>query len=382
MIQLKKTPDHIELVKAMGSRNKTVSMEAAEAFAAGIWPVIQQVIQQAGTASLIYNDYEFDEDTAPTIPLDFLHGEGAGVISTWSAGINGGLPTSEMFSSDELRLSYYDIDSAVSFRKQYARKSNLNVLSNSVERMISEILVKQELQSWATICRALGEASTVVNGVATGHTKPAGTAGVFLLDDLNNLITLARRINQSYAGGQPVNPYSKGPTDIFVSPEVKAQIRAFSYNPMNAKIGPTPAGSTIANFTSTTAIALPDAIREEIYRSAGTSSLFDINITDLIELSKDAKYSKLFSLYATGNIAPGSAAYTAGTNEVIFALDLSKRAYIRGVQTSNQNPGDSAQVSVNVDDQFSLRADKIGFFAGVREGRVCADARSTLGIIL
>ena len=156
MIQLKKTPEHIELVKAMGSRNKTVSMEAAEAFAAGIWPVIQQVIQQAGTASLIYNDYEFDEDTAPTLPLDFLHGEGVNTVPTWSAGINGGLPTSEMFTSDELRLSYYDIDSAVSFRKQYARKSNLNVLSNSVERMINEILIKQELQSWAVICRALG----------------------------------------------------------------------------------------------------------------------------------------------------------------------------------------------------------------------------------
>src|SRR5260221_583241 len=130
MIELKKTPEHIELVKAMGSRNKLVSAEAAEAFAAGIWPVIQQVLMQAGTASLIYNDYEFDEDTAPIIPLDFLYGEGVNVIPTWSAGINGGLPTSEVYSSDELRVSYYDIDSAVSFRKQFARKSNLNILSN------------------------------------------------------------------------------------------------------------------------------------------------------------------------------------------------------------------------------------------------------------
>ena len=47
MIELKKTPEHIELVKAMGSRNKQVSAEAAEAFAAGIWPVIQQVLMQS-----------------------------------------------------------------------------------------------------------------------------------------------------------------------------------------------------------------------------------------------------------------------------------------------------------------------------------------------
>ncbi len=382
MIELKRTPEHIELVKAMGSRNKQVSMEAAEAFAAGIWPVIQQVINQAGTASLIYNDYEFDEDTAPIVPLDFLHGEGVNTIPTWSAGINGGLPTSEMFSSDELRLSYYDIDSAVSFRKQFARKSNLNILSNSVERMINEILVKQELQAWAVIMRGLGEASTIVNGVATAHTKAAGSTGVFLLDDLSKLITLSRRINQSYAGGQPVNPYSKGITDLFVSPEVKAQIRAFAYNPMNTKPGPTVAGSTLASYTATTAVALPDAVREEIYRAAGTASLFDISITDLPELGVGAKYNTLFSLYATGNITPAVGAFAAATNEVLVGIDLGKRAFIRGVQTSNQNPGDSAQISVGVDDQFSIRADKLGFFAGVRESRVLADARAVEGLII
>jgi hypothetical protein len=287
-----------------------------------------------------------------------------------------------MFSSDELRLSYYDIDSAVSFRKQFARKSNLNILSNSVERMINEILVKAELQSWAVIMRALGEASTIVNGVATAHTKPAGTTGVFLLDDLSKLITLSRRINQSYAGGQPVNPYSKGITDLFVSPEVKAQIRAFAYNPMNAKIGPTPAGATVANFTSTTAVALPDSIREEIYRAAGTASLFDINITDLPELGVGAKYNTLFSLYATGNITPAVGSFAAATNEVLVGIDLTKKSFIRGVQTSNQNPGDGAQVVVAVDDQWSLRSDKLGFYAGVRESRVCADARAIEGLII
>lgn len=382
MIELKKTPEHIELVKAMGSRNKLVSMEAAEAFAAGIWPVIQQVLQQAGTASLIYTDYEFDEDTAPTVPLDFLYGEGANVIPTWSAGINGGLPTSEMYTSDELRISYYDIDSAVSFRKQFARKSNLNILSNSVERMINEMLVKAELQAWAVIMRGLGEASTVVNGTATGHTKSAGATGVFLLDDLSKLITLSRRINRSYAQGTPVSPYSKGITDLFVSPEVKAQIRAFAYNPMNAKIGPTPAGATIANFTSTTAVPLPDAVREEIYRSAGTSSLFDISITDLNELGIGGKYNTLFGLYATGNINPAGSTFNTATNEVLVGIDLSKKAFVRGIQTSNQNPGDGAQVTVLVDDQFTLRSDKLGFWAGQREGRVMCDARAVEGLII
>jgi hypothetical protein len=380
MIELKKTPEHIELVKAMGSRNKQVSMEAAEAFAAGIWPVIQQVLQQAGTVSLIYNDYEFDEDTAPIIPLDFLYGQGANVVTTWSAGINGGLPTSEMYSSDELRVSYYDIDSAVSFRKQFARKSLLPILSNSVERMINEILVKQELQGWSVIMAGLAQASTNVNGTQYTHTIPAGTQGIFLLNDFSNLITRGRRINHSYAQGTPVTPYSKGITDLFVSPEVKAQIRAFAFNPMNAKGA---GGATLGSSDyRSNGIPLPDAIREEIYRSAGTSSLFDVNITDLNEFGVGAKYNTLFGVYANGNIAPGNTSFVAGTNEVLVGIDLTKKAFVRGVQSANQNPGDGATVSVMVDDQFTLRQDKIGFWAGVREGRVLADARSTVGLII
>lgn len=379
MIELKNTPEHVELVKAMGSRNGQVSMEAAEAFASGIWPVIQLVLMQAGTASLIYTDYAFDEDTAPTIPLDFLHGEGANVVQTWSSSMGGGLPTSEMYSSDEARVSYYDVESAVSFRKKYARKSNLNILSNSVERMINEILIKQELQAWAVVMAGLAQASTVVNGTATIHTSAAGTTGLFLLADLSKLITKARRINQSYAGGQPVNPYSKGVTDLFVSPEVKEQIRAFVYNPMNTKLGPTAVGATVANYTNTTAVSLPDAIRQQIYESAGTADIFGINITDLPELGVGGKYNTLFGTFATGNINPAGTTFAAGTNEVLVGIDLTRKAYARAVATNGDTGG---TVVVSVDDSFPLRSDKVGFYSQVQEGRVLLDARSTLGLIL
>ena len=377
MIELKNTPEHVELVKAMGSRNGQVSAEAAEAFASGIWPVIQMVLQQAGTASLIYTDYAFDEDTAPIIPLDFLHGEGANVVQTWSAGIAGGLPTSEMYSSDEARVSYYELESAVSFRKKFARKSLLNILSNSVERMTNEILVKQELQAWAVIMQGLAQASTNVNGTATAHTKAAGSTGVFLLDDLSKLITLSRRINHSYADGTPVVPYSKGITDIFVSPEVKAQIRAFAYNPMNSKIGQV-AGTSSAGYAAT-AVPLPDAVRESIYNSAGSSELFGISITDLNELGIGGKYNTLFSLFATGNITPANGTFSASANEVLVGIDLTRKAYARAVETNSDTGG---TVVVNVDDQFPLRADRIGFWSKVQEGRLLMDARSTLGLIL
>ena len=67
MIKLKNTPEQVELVKAIGSRDPAVSRPAAEAYAAAIGPVIKEVLLQAGTASLIYKDYEFNEDDVKKI---------------------------------------------------------------------------------------------------------------------------------------------------------------------------------------------------------------------------------------------------------------------------------------------------------------------------
>jgi len=69
-LKLKNTPEQIELVKAMGSKDVSVSREASEAFAAFLGPVIQQVINQASTSGAIYQDASYDEDDHPSFPLD------------------------------------------------------------------------------------------------------------------------------------------------------------------------------------------------------------------------------------------------------------------------------------------------------------------------
>lgn len=323
----KNTPEQIKIVEAMGSRDSSVSLPAAQAYAAAIGPVIKEVLNQQGTASLIYSDYEFNEDDNQSIPLDLFYDQPAEYVKVWAASpIAGGLPTSEIAGVAEMKFSTYGLETAVSFLKKYARKHNLNVLGKTTDRLINETLIKQELQAWSVLLKALGEASSPVNGVATKHTIAAGLAGTFKLDDLSRLITLSRRINQSYSNGTPVAPYSKGVTDIFVSPEIKEDIRAFTYNPMNTSPGPTVAGSTLSNYTATTAVPLPDSVREEIFRAAGTSSLYGINITDLNELGVSQIYNQLFSAYASGNIAPGATTFVPGTHELILAADLTRES--------------------------------------------------------
>ena len=141
-LKLKNTPEQVELIKAMGSRNGTESREALEAFAAFVGPVIQKVLNESAISSALYTDMAYDEDDSPSIPLDLYYNEDAGLISVWSQNVAGGMPTSTVdVPVQEMKFSTYRLDSAVSFNKKYARKSRLDVVSKAIERMTQEVLL-------------------------------------------------------------------------------------------------------------------------------------------------------------------------------------------------------------------------------------------------
>jgi hypothetical protein len=157
---------------------------------------------------------------------------------------------------------------------------------------------------------------------------------------------------------------SKGVTDLFVSPEVKEQVRAFAYQPMNTRSGTETAAGT-------TAVPLPDDIRGEIYRAAGTQEIYGIGITELLELGDAQKYNDLFKAYYGGS-------FTAASDQILVGVDLSRQSLIRPVETSE---GGSTFVAQN-DDQFVSRQEKVGFYGKLKEGRVCIDSRALTGIIV
>jgi len=359
-IKLKNTPEQVELVKAMGSRDASVAREASEAFAAFIGPVVSKVLMAAGTASTIYSDAPYDEDDNPSLPLDLWHDAGQDYVTVWSQGVAGGLPSSSVEGFNELKVSTYRLDSAVSFLKRYARRGRLDVVSKAVERMSNEVLVKQERNAWAVVLKALAEART--NGLTgglinKGHIIGANTPGSFTLSDLNNLMTLVKRINTSYAGTSTSDSY--GLTDLFVSPEIKADIRAFAYQPFTTSSSPTEGTN------------LPDSIREEIYRNAGAESIYGVTIHELVELGVNAKYNALFDAFK------GDYTFSSNSNELAIGLDLSKEAFIRPVARQAESGG---TFTVLPDDQFVSRSEKTGFYGSLEEGRVCIDGRAIVGI--
>lgn len=374
-ITLKETADQKQLIRAMASTDKNVAMEAQIAMAAFIGGVVQQVLQQAGTAGFIYTDAPYDEDDSPSYPLDLYYGTDVNTVMTWSQSMAGGLASSHVSGTQELKIATYRLDSAVNILKKYARRARLDVVSATITRMAQEILVKQERNAWSVLLKCVGEALTN----ATKHTIAASTLNVLQLDDFNRLLTLSKRLNVSFANGTPDSNFSNGATDLFLSPEMMEQIRGFAYQPMNTRIGPTVAGSTLANYTASNAIPLPDSVREAIFRSAGAQEIYGLALHELRELGTTQKYNVLFGQYAQTGIVNGGGNFNTSNDEIVIAIDLTRKSFLRPIARH----ADSGTTFVaQVDDQWVSRSEKIGWYGSQEEGRLALDARSISAIIV
>jgi len=376
-IVLKENPEQLELMRCMGSTNPAVAREATEAIAAFLGPVVRKVLMTAGTVAKIYRDVEYDEDSDPSIPVDLFYAEGEGYVTVWSQNVAGGLPTSQVTGFKELKFGTYRIDAGVSFNKKYARKARLDVLSKAVERLINEVLIKQERNGWAVILKGIAEAYTVTqpNGNLV-HAIATATPGVFQLKDLSNLMTRIKRINSSYSSNTPVAPYTYGMTDLYTSPETKAQIRAFAYNPVD-----TSSGNTVQN--------LPQNLREEIYRTAGMQSIFGVNIVEMNEFGIGQKYNVLFNKFTTagGNgfaqaIPGNNGGNWSATDEIMVGIDNTRGALLRPIARQSDSGGTFTVLPDGQFEAYGTRVQKVGFYGFLEEGRVLLDARALSALIL
>lgn len=379
-ITLKRTPEQIELIKAMASRNRSVAYDAQVALAEFIGPVLAEVINNAPTLSNLFTALPYNADDNPSIPLDLYYDiTDEDYITVYSQSVAGGLPTNQVLpTASEMKVATYSLDSALSFDRRYAAKHRMDVVAKTFTRMAQEILLKQERTSATLTMAAL--ANAVTNSKA--HVQRSNQAGRFLLADLNELLTLAKRINTSWANGTPATGARAGLTDILVSPEIVEQIRAMAYNPINTVAGIT--DTTGTEVGSTVGIAAPDAMRMAVYNSAGIPSFYGVSILEFNELGKGQKFNTIFDTAAgtteyTKADGTGGAQFNGSTSEIIVGIDRSRDSLIRVVAT---DPDSNSEFTLVADDQYSIRQNKIGYFGSLEEGRVILDNRALVGKIV
>ena len=375
-ITLKRTPEQVELIKAMASRNKTIAYEAQVALAEFIGPVLAEVLNQAPTVSNLFQSLQFNADDNPSIPLDLYYNiSNEDYVQVYSQSHAGGLPTSQVLpTASELKLATYSLDSAVSFDRRYAAKSRMDVVSKTFTRVAQEILIKQETTSATLLMTAVANAST--NGRA--HVETNRVASKFTLADMNDLLTLAKRINTSFIGGTPTSR-TKGLTDLICSPEVVQDIRSIAYNAINSADADGTAPPADGG-----ALAAPDELRMDIFRNAGIPEFYGLGIMEINELGTNQKFNTLFDV-AAGSTAynnPGGTlaiTFNTATDDFVLGVDRSRDALIRAVAVDDESGG---EFNLIADDQYSIRQNKIGYFGSMEEGRVVLDNRVLVGKVI
>jgi len=370
-ISLKRTPEQIELIKAMASKNRSVAYEAQVALAEFIGPVISEVINNAPVLSNLFAPLQFNSEDNPSIPLDLYYDvSDEDYVQVFSNTVAGGLPQNQVVPTvSELKVATYSLDTAVSFDRRYAAKSRMDVVSKTFTRMAQEILLKQERTSANLIMGALAGAST--NG--KDHVFRATTDGSFLLDDFNELITRAKRINTSWSKGTPEGG-RRGITDILVSPEAVKALREMAYNPINTK--------TVGTGND---LAAPESLRNDVYQAGGgLPSFYGISLMEVNELGVGQKFNTIFdtvagsSTYAKADGTTGDAEFDGAADEILVGLDRGREALVKAIAVDEEN---GSEFQLTADDQYSIRQNKIGWFGGLEEGRMVLDNRALLGII-
>jgi len=375
-IKIERTPEQVELVKAMASKNREVAYEAQAALGDFIGPVLAEVVNQAPTVSNLFTTLQFNSEDNASIPLDLYHDIGdEDYVQIWSQNAPGGLPTNHVAPrQQEMKFTTYRLDSAVSFDKRFAARSRMDVVSKTFTRIAQEILLKQEKTSASMIMTAVANAATnSKNHIMRGHTQ-----GRFLLADLNKLFTLTKRINTAWTGGTPADRRGRGITDLIVSPEIVEEIRGMAYNPINTK-------------GAVTDIPGTDKLREQVFNSAGIPEFYGVSIMEINEMGVGQKWNELFNLVSTtadnggdkdyGDSGDGATTgvFDESKEQICLGVDLSRESMLRAVATDSET---GAEFDLVVDDQFVSRSQKIGYYGSLEEGRMILDDRVLTGIIV
>jgi hypothetical protein len=119
------------------------------------------------------------------------------------------------------------------------------------------------------------------------------------------------------------------------------------------------------------------------------SEMYGVLLHELLELGLGKKYNVLLDAMsvAAGNTVIGggnsgnfSSSATAGTgDDLIVGFDFSRDSFVRPVARQHESNG---TFTVLPDDQFVARAEKIGFYGFLEEGRICIDARAVVGLVV
>jgi hypothetical protein len=380
-IKLKEKPEHIELIKAMGSIDADTSKEAMKVFARLVGPLAKKVIDETNIIDGLYDTLAVGEFEPRTIPLDDFHNiDEADHVRVSYAGRPGDLAYSQVTGADDIAFSTFVIGAAIAMYKKYLKAGRISHAENAIRKLVNEVRFKMKRQGIQPILDGL--ANNTTNGGR--HLIRSNTANQLGLDDFNRLQTMAARILTSGLGDTPATGNTARIIDtLIMSPELVEEIRSFAYEPMNTRSG-------AVTTSGATSLAAPESVRESVYSAGGVPTIYGTDIIQLNEMGIGQDFNTIFDTLA-GSVAypdageafdSSSTTVFDGANEE-FVLGLARAVDVNGllkVEITDAETG--SEFNTVPDDQFVTREGKVGFFGSAECGYMNIEARNLFGIIV
>lgn len=377
---LNKLPKELEaqvktLIVDCASKNSEKRRYAQETVASLYSSSLNRVLNvQSHAADIFGESIIYTGDNDPEIPIDTYFNIGEGHFRIWSNGIAGGLQYNELSGEDSYRVRPVNMTSAIAWMIKYAANARLDVVQRGIQRLMQELSVKRDYLAFTTLAEPLGNARTGGKShVIESFAHQAGAGHKFQIEDVNRLKILMKRLNQSWANGS-IPGGAAELSDLYLSPEMMGDVRRMAYNPMNTTVVPAAA-------TTATAMPLPDGVREEIFRSGGASSIWNINLHEMVEFGLGGVYNQLFYSYYGLNAAaavPPAPTWNPSTDEIIVGIARNLDAFVAIEQADER--GNTFQLEV--DDQHFIRAKKMGYWGEWNGGFAVGNDRAVVGLIV
>ena len=382
-IKLKEKTEHIELVKAMGSRDNEASREAMRVFANLVGPLAKKVLDETNAIDGFYDTLSVGEYEPRTIPLDDYHNiSNADYVRVSFSSRPGDLAYNQLTGADDVAFSTAFISSAIAYYKKYLKAGRINHAENGIRKMINEVRFKMKRQGIQPILDSL--ANTTTNGGK--HLIRANTPNQLGLDDFNRLQTMAARIISSGLGDTPagIDNSTRAVDTLVMSPEMVEEIRAIAYQPMNTRAAVGTADK------DSTGIAAPEGVRESVYAAGGIPSIYGTEIIQLNEMGIGQDFNTIFDTLAGSTEYPdageafdssSTTAFAGSTDE--FVLGISRQIDVNGLLKVEIADGETgANFNVSPDDQFVAREGKTGMFGEAEVGYLAVEPRNLFGLIV
>ena len=363
-VKINRTEESVALIKALASRDRHVAYEAQLALAAFVGPLVSEFIAKARTLSSLFTTLEFEAYDSPSIPVDLFYDITAEKeVQIWSQTTANGLATNFMQPVEsDMKFHTNELNSAWHFDNKNVRAGRADVVGKTLTKIMQAIMILQDRYSAQLI---LG---TLADNLSTNNVTSSASGQVLQPSDVNAMQTLSKRLNSAWNGGTPANGRG-GPTDLILSPERMADIRAMAYNPVN-NLG----ANATTGAAASGAIAAPDSLRDEVWGGGGIASFWGLGLMEILELGPGQAYTDIFA-----TLVANDTTFEPAIDDVVIGIDRSKEALLRAVSLDEDT---GAQFTIEPDDQFANRLKKTGFIGGVEEGRMVIDSRAITSIIV